>query len=755
MTNPIFKSLITLCYSNEYHKAKYQEQKFLMLRKVNIILSTLLLSLSLAITVPLIYWFLRFLPQDFIHVYITSFSIPTLTLNITTLLLCILIKHNRLQEWVTYLNYILIFPLALYYRYFIINILELDIYVFFLLFVSEMIIRMMWFMLGCIGFKTGVYLHIITMILKLSLFSIITPNEVYYRTSIYNIILICVNLLSYFYCKERKISFYYNIMLKLKNEWYKNIIDNMNSGFISIRDGQVEYCNKTLLGYIQKGHPRGGGSELHYLNSFNLDELFKDIQYENGSIDSFNQITGVLKENHSQAGDSFIFIGYKDLEVPNSDINLEVFGRCYSSCATDKYEFIFNDITRTKQIEQKNAEFKYKTLFLSKVAHEFKNPLLCIEELVEQVCDLIKQGGIVQILDLLMRIKSMSYYLIILVKDMDFFSRKVSGAIEHKVELERVDLNKIILFCKHIVISLLKKVRKDNSIEFQILTDILLPKYINTDEVKLKQILINLLSNSVKYTQQGYIRLRVTRDGDMIKFQIDDTGKGLSEGQKQNLFIPFSNQYDKLNTISSGLGLSIVKELAETLGSKIEYESIQSKGSSFWFYLPVSDEPQEEVNDKTIVGDYFSEIPIRTRLSSISKRDLIPIEKVNIIVIDDEHVTRKATIRLLERFLLEKMVQVNIIEASDGIEGLYSYYSLMSSGKRLAFILSDESMVYMNGSTCARILHDIEVSKNMPHVMFYILSAYENFDESNIYDGVFTKPLRRNNIEEIIKKVNK
>jgi hypothetical protein len=105
---------------------------------------------------------------------------------------------------------------------------------------------------------------------------------------------------------------------------------------------------------------------------------------------------------------------------------------------------------------------------LSKVAHEFKNPLICIGELVDQVCELIN-GSVGQILK---RIKSMSNYLIILVKDMDFFSRK-SSSLEPVILLDRINLVETITLCKDIVGGLLKKVHKESAVNFEVIQDVI------------------------------------------------------------------------------------------------------------------------------------------------------------------------------------------------------------------------------------------------------------------------------------------
>jgi signal transduction histidine kinase len=514
----------------------------------------------------------------------------------------------------------------------------------------------------------------------------------------------------------------------------------MNSAFISIKDKEIQYYNKTLLSFLKRYYSTSENIPL--VSNVDINELFDNIISENFKINAFEQVASILNKKYNEVGDKFVFIGTKDIEMtPTSCINLEVYGRCYSSFHNkiDKYEFIFNDITRSKQIEQKNAEFKYKTLFLSKIAHEFKNPLLCISELVEQVHDKLavdKETKENTISEILKQIKALSGYLIILVKDMDFFSQKNSGTMKKKLELDKVNLSDIIKFCNNIVNALIKKSHKQANINFQVIKDRTLPNHITSDEIKLKQILINLLSNAVKYTCHGSIYLKVSlEEGQFLKIQVEDTGKGISETQKAKLFTPFSNEFDKLNKVSSGLGLSIVKELVELLGSKIEHTSTISKGSSFWFSLGLdeSDLNSSRVSDTTIKGTHFNEQPIQVKLNTdgnVNTASTLSHEtseaKYNIIVVDDDVTIRHASIRLLQKVFKEKNLSVKILEASDGIECLYIYYNYVKDGRAISFILSDETMTYMNGSYASEILSHVSSHKNIIHVPYYILSAYEN-----------------------------
>jgi hypothetical protein len=360
----IFKSNITLCFRDKYYNTKYTEQKLSFRKKYNIILSSFLTILSTAITILMIIIYPQ-LKQHFNTTYSAIYSFITGALSVIITLLCVFIKGNKFQEWLTYLNYILIIFVFSNARYYFVWIsqTQIDLLLYTLIFVIEMTFRLIWFVLGLIDFVPGVYLQVISIVFNLCIMSPISPFPFMFRMAIYNCILILTTIMTYFYIKEKKSSFYYNLSLKLKNEWYESIIDNMNSGFISIKDKEIQCYNKTLLGFIRKADGAemilNNNDNVNFVKELDINELFINVINENIKIDSFEQMENILNSKYTEIGDKFVFLGTKDIEVtPTSVINLEVFGRCYSSSHNkiDRHEFIFNDITRSKQIEQNNAE---------------------------------------------------------------------------------------------------------------------------------------------------------------------------------------------------------------------------------------------------------------------------------------------------------------------------------------------------------------------------------------------------------------
>jgi signal transduction histidine kinase/CheY-like chemotaxis protein len=753
----IFESLITLKLKDKYYEQAYQGKRYKKLKRYNIILSSILFILSIALTV--IYALnIKVMLSEFSSMYVTYLHFVTTFIIGINLILSITVKNLNIQGWITYINYIYIILIFANCRFFFVYILHVDLLIYTLLFVAEMFFRKAWFFLGIIDFMPGVYLQVITIVINYILLFALIPLELQFRFSVTAGILIITSGIMYFLIKEQKKSFYYYLSMKNKYEWFKNVIDNMNSGFLSIENQQIQYINSTMVKFLTYDIKDRSivGSECIQLS---LDDIFTNIQSEIYKIDDFDSVIQILLQNYHISGSNFLFLGTKDVETSTKTIiYLEIHGRCYSSnhSEVDKFEFIFNDITRSKQIEEKNAEFKYKNLFLSKVAHEFKNPLLCIGELVDQISENYNSTEI-KVTDVLKQIKSLSNFLIILVKDFDYFSQKNTGIIK-VANMDYFELQDLISFCSDIVKTLIKKFQKENYIKFEIVISENVPRRIYSDEIKLKQILVNLLSNSTKYTQSGSITLTITMNGGNLRFAVTDTGKGISEQQKSKIFVPFSNEFDKLNKVSSGLGLSIVKDLTELLNSKIEFESEIGKGSSFWFEIPnMIEDLRSFHSEATIEALNFNDKEIALLLNREPTMDDVigikPKKEIHIIVVDDEIVNRQSAVRLLTKYLKEKSYYANILEASDGIECLYKYLLLYKEGKRIDFIISDETMEFMNGSVCAEILRNLYSVKNLVPVPFFILSAYENLAKQVGVNQSFSKPLTKQNVDDVLKIV--
>src|SRR5690606_29820822 len=142
-------------------------------------------------------------------------------------------------------------------------------------------------------------------------------------------------------------------------------------------------------------------------------------------------------------------------------------------------------------------------------------------------------------------IKSLSNFLLVLVKDLNYFSESNIERGNLILDLKETNIMDVIRFCKEIAESLLKKSNKIGAIDFSVHLDEEVPRIVITDEWRLKQILINLLSNAIKFTICGEISLIVTKIEEKIKFLIKDTGLGMKPETQANLFKPFKKDRGK------------------------------------------------------------------------------------------------------------------------------------------------------------------------------------------------------------------
>ena len=180
-----------------------------------------------------------------------------------------------------------------------------------------------------------------------------------------------------------------------------------------------------------------------------------------------------------------------------------------------------------------------------------------------------------------------------------------------------------------------------------------LPTRVRGDERKLRQILINLVGNAVKFTREGQVRLKIgpgnsgLAGAQPFQFEICDTGDGISEEEQQRIFEPFQQGPAGLRFGGTGLGLSITKRLIELMGGQLQLESVPRKGSRFYFVIPLA---------------HF--VPV-TRQSQRRLASLVEhAPKIRALVVDDMHENRQ----VLALMLKELGCAVNV--ASDGVEAL-------------------------------------------------------------------------------------
>jgi signal transduction histidine kinase len=428
-----------------------------------------------------------------------------------------------------------------------------------------------------------------------------------------------------------------------------------------------------------------------------------------------------------------VFLIYKFLKLIDSEeetiINFDIFVRIHTE---NELELIFKDITLKKQIDVSKYEIKQKTLYLAKSAHELKNPVLCVQELVEQLYEIyLKRGKKINDLDLLSQIfslipqiKSLSNYILILVKDLDYFSQKQLGN-SVSFDMHECRLEDVLKFCKDVSKALLRKYGKNEKVTFNIIRPSLctMPEVINTDEWRLKQIIINLISNSIKFTDFGKIDLEIqyslVNDQPSFKFIISDTGRGIPNEEQHKLFRPFNKGSESQNNeIGSGLGLSIVNDLSKRLGLPIEFSSKVGKGSSFWFTVCNKQKTKSyqsfyNKNLDTKPVSNCDESVITLKLENIDNFDFQTTKELNKSINNDSGIYLKGEFKTFER----KNEEYNIIDTNI-CENLNEEYQNLSP-KRLSESQSSHNSTSPNNKCHVKRKEKRKESINIQNINIY------------------------------------
>ena len=251
-----------------------------------------------------------------------------------------------------------------------------------------------------------------------------------------------------------------------------------------------------------------------------------------------------------------------------------------------------------RNIYELNEEIKLKSLYLAKSAHELKNIFISISSFIENkinnnvTIENSNDNTISENLNdnhNLKFLRSLCDFGMNLIQDITRISKKdnfnVNKLSQINDKIEEFKLIDCLNFCIQIFKSRLIFEKKNVSIisNFNINRNL---KIKSINEVRLKQVIINLLSNSFKFTLNGKIILSVDIISDKkIRIKISDTGVGFNKDEIKDIFSPFTQVYSNqnLNRNGSGLGLYIVKDILKGFGSDIQYDSQKDIGSTFWF----------------------------------------------------------------------------------------------------------------------------------------------------------------------------
>ncbi len=372
-----------------------------------------------------------------------------------------------------------------------------------------------------------------------------------------------------------------------------------------------------------------------------------------------------------------------------------------------------------------------KSNFLANMSHEIRTPMNAIVGLNEMI---LRESTDAKVRQYALDVKSAGDTLLSIINDILDLSKIESG----KMELVPAEYETCSVL--NDVVNMTMKKANDKGLAFYLNADPDIPSVLYGDEIRVRQVMLNVINNAIKYTEEGSVDVHLSydRDTSYLILKVKDTGVGIKPADKERLFRAFQRLDETRNrkVEGTGLGLSITKQLVSMMRGEIVVESEYGQGSTFTVYMV------QKIEDDMPIGNYTERLA-KSRLSAQDYHPALIAPKAHILIVDDNEMN----LQVIADLLTDTKIRVTVaLSGTECIERLRS--------RRYDMVLLDQMMPGLSGTQTLQRIRDEQLAEHTP-VVVLTADAIAGAKESYIKEGFtdyLSKPVMYEELEATLRK---